>query len=136
MWLGLTGVARRVINQECDDPLPDADTEEDEYDDSVPGADMEEEEWDDSHPSSEMEEDWDGALTPEDEADAAPPAGPIHTHHLSGTRPSRVPMQGTNSAGYFHCKGLPTGQLMLSCHAIRPMLGTTYSLQLYGRLLY
>lgn len=114
MWLGLAGVARHVINQECVDPLPDADTEEDEYDDSVPGADMEEGEWDDSNPGSEMEEDWDGVMAPE--TNGAAPAGPIQTHPLSGTCPSRVQCKARIALATSTANGLPTDQLMLSCH--------------------
>ena len=60
----LTDVARRIVNNECDDPLPDADTEE--------------EEWD--YPGCETEEGWEKAPG----SDAAPPAIPSHTQHLSG----------------------------------------------------
>ncbi|KAL3151883.1 hypothetical protein ABBQ38_012845 [Trebouxia sp. C0009 RCD-2024] len=63
-----TGVAWRMVNQECADPAPE--------------ADMEEEEWDYSFPGAEQEPGWSGTiaphqLTPPDEAPvAAPSAAP------------------------------------------------------------
>ncbi|KAL3159022.1 hypothetical protein ABBQ32_011022 [Trebouxia sp. C0010 RCD-2024] len=123
----VSGVARHVINQECVDPLPDADTEEDEYDDSVPGADMEEGEWDDSNPGSEMEEDWDGVMAPE--TNGAAPAGPIQTHPLSGgvdmsAAPTAVPLSSDGSlqlpARPF-TRGSPPAYLRVPSHTPPPL---------------